>query len=582
MNDLRLALRSLRNRPLFALVAIITFALGIGSTTTLFTIVNAVLLRPLPYPEANRILSISEAQGGKDGEVVATPDYFAWASAAQSFDAMAMYGGTSRVFAGQGAPARISGSSVSYKFFSVFGGQPALGRTFRADEDLPDGPDVVVLGHDVWEQRFGGDSSIVGRAISLDAHPYTVLGVMPAGFAAPRAAKFWLPMQMDPAPGNGTTYFAEVVGRLRTGVRPEAARAELAALGTRRFSGSVVLRAEPGRTEPVVMTLHDRMFGSTRRALLLLGAVALLLLIACANVANLLLARAASRQREFAVRVALGATRWRLARQLLWESVVVSVMGGALGLLIPIWSVAFFPRISPASVAHVEDIHVNAAVLAFAAGVSLLTGLVFGLIPAFGATRADACASLKEGGARSTGTMAQHRTRQALVITELATTLVLLTRAGLLTRSFVRAMAVDEALNRNIAPRWFNSVVIDVFAALALVLATVGLYGVMAYQVAQRTHELGIRMALGADRARVMRVVLRNGMGLALLGTACGVALSLALSRFLAGMLFGVRPHDVTTFATAPGVMILVALAACYFPARRATKVDPMVALRYE
>lgn len=794
MHELRLAFRSLRNRPLFAAVAIITLALGIGATTTLFTIVNAVLLRPLPYPEASQIVSISGTQDGKDQQVIKVPDYFAFRSAS-AFSSLAMYGGETRVVRAGSSPTRVNGESVSASFFSVFGVQPALGRTIRPDEDVPGGPSVVVLSHELW-QRFGSDASIVGKTVALDDKPVTVVGVMPEGFAAPRAATFWVPMQMDSVPDPKFMFYMQVVGRLKPGGQLAQARSQLAPIIARSEAQLPKGMQQQGPVTPVVMTLHERMFGSTRPALMmLLGAVGFLLLIACANVANLLLARGAARQREFAVRVALGASRWRLARQLMWESLVVSGIGGGLGLLIPLWTVGFFVRLSPASVARVDNIGVDGRVLAFTAVISVVTGLVFGLIPAFAATRPDSFQSLKEGGARTTGTATQRRIRRGLVVVELSTALMLLTGASLLTRSFSKALAVDmgfnpaqtisitasltqsayqgdtvarqvffdrlvtqlralpgvkvvgysnapalggyrmstqllipgtnkqsppiavmrtsadfmtafgsklvagrflnagdragappvvvlsenaaralfpggtalgqtmptgargkqaatvvgivkdlqepgsdtpmlpqiyqpieqeqdtpyqfvlrytgdatpilaairritsgfdpmqtevtvglmqERVDKIVAPRRFESVVINVFAALALILAAVGLYGVMAYQVTQRTQELGIRMALGADRSRVLRFVLRDGMGLALLGTALGVALSLALSRFMAGMLFGVSARDPFTFVAVPAVLILVALAACYLPARRATKVDPMVALRYE
>ncbi len=794
MNDLRLAFRSLSKRPLFAVVAIVTLALGIGATTTLFTIVNAVLLRPLPYPDAGRIVTISEERERKDLSVVQVPDYYAWRHAS-AFSSLSMYGGTSRVVRVAGSPARVSGQSVSASFFSVFQVRPALGRVFRPDEDVDGGPDVVVLSDTLW-RRLGADRSIVGQTIRLDDRPVTVLGVMPPGFVAPRNAEFWVPIQMDSVAPPGMIFFTQVVGLLKPGVSMTAAHAEVATILAHLPPPSWAKGAPPdGPRTAVLMTLHDRIFGASRQPLMmLLGAVSFLLLIACANVANLLLARSASRQREFAVRVALGASRWRLARQLLWESVVVSVAGGGLGLLLPLWSLGFFVRISPASVSRVQDIHVDTKVLAFTAAVSLLTGVVFGLIPAFAATATDTAQALKEGSTRTVGSAMQRRIRQALVVAELTIALAVLTGAGLLTRSFARATSVDvgfqpahalrfdlsltrsafpkdslvmqffdrtvrelgdmpgvtavgysdsptlggyrmttrmwlpgtrtmspsiavervsgnfmkalgvelvagrlidnrdraggervivvsesaagmlypghsalgktsstgeanvggativgivkdlqepgsdtprlpqiyqpitqaasspytiairyagnpapllasirqmiagfdplrlggsvtsmqEQLDTIVAPRRFNSIVIDVFAALALVLAAVGLYGVMAYQVAQRSRELGIRMALGADRRQVLRFVLREGLGLAVLGAVCGIALSLGLSRLLAGMLFGVTPRDVPTFAGVSITLIAVALVACYLPARRATKVDPMVALRYE
>ncbi len=795
MNDLRRAIRSLRNRPLFAAVAIVTLALGIGATTTLFTIVNAVLLRPLPYPHADRIVSISEMANGKDGEVVADPDFFAWRRESRSFAALAMYGSDGAVLTGRGKPVRLTGGEASVGFFRVLGVQPALGRVFRPEEDVPHGPRVVILAHDLWQQRFGADSAVLGRAITLDGSPYTVIGVMPVGFAMPRHAEYWVPMQHDSIPNNRSMFFSFVIGRLKPGVSAAMARADLTAISARVTTRLKSYGPTTKPPVPVVLGLRTRAAGSAARPLeLLLGAVGFLLLIACANVANLLLARAASRQREFAVRVALGASRWRLARQLLAESLVVSTIGGAVGLSIAIWSVGFFVRISPAAVSRVENIHVGWTVLGFCLAVSVVTGVLFGLIPAFAATRADLSHTLKESGTRSTGTAAQRFVRQSLVVAELATALVLLAGAGLLTRSFVRATDVnvgfdpDHLLTANVslgfpryrsdtlataffdrlaaqvrrlpgveavgyidapplrgymitmvmrlphsqamspqislahvsggfmtaegadvvagraidsrdragappaivlsasasrilfpgqsavgqhlsgpglggedetvvgvvrdiqvpgsetprlpqiymagaqaamhphvlavryagesrpieaairrivpdmdpvdahvsvstmqsqladtvAPRRFSSVVIDAFAALALVLAAVGLYGVMAYQVAQRTQELGIRMALGADRARTLRFVLREGMGLALLGTVCGIALSLGLTRLLSGMLYGVAPRDPATFTVVPVVLLLIALAATYLPARRATKVDPVVALRYE
>ena len=443
MNELRLALRSLRNRPLFAVVAIVTLALGIGATTTLFTIVNAVLLRPLPYPDAGRIVTITEQQERKDLSVAQVPDYYAWRHAS-AFSSIAMYGGTSRVVRISGAPVRVSGQSVSASFFPVFQARPAMGRTFRPDEDVDGGPDVVVLSDSLW-RRLGADPAMVGHTIRLDDRPVTVLGVMPPGFAAPRNALFWVPSQMDSVAPAGAIFYTQIVGRLGPGVSMAAARSEIGTILAHLPPPAWARGAPPeGPRTPVLMTLHDRLYGEMRPALLmLLGAVGFLLLIACVNVANLLLARGAGRQREFAVRRALGASRWRLARQLLWESVVVSVIGGAAGLLIPLWTLGFFVGISPASVSRVGDIHLNGAVLAFAAALSILTGIGFGLIPAFAATSADVFRSLKEGGTRATGTTAQRRIRQVLVVAELTTALVVLTGAGLLTRSFARAVSVD-------------------------------------------------------------------------------------------------------------------------------------------
>ncbi|HET7631677.1 MAG TPA: ABC transporter permease [Gemmatimonadaceae bacterium] len=787
MSDLRTAFRSLRHRPLFAVVAILTLALGIGATTTLFTIVNAVLLRPLPYPHADRIVSVSETTDGKDQQVVTQDHYLEWQQAAHALEYLAIYGGARQVMTGRGDPVELSGEQVSAQFMNVFGARPVLGRGFRPDDEQPGAPPVVLLSHRLWTQ-LGADPGVVGQTLTLDDTPYQVLGVMPPGFAAPRNATYWT-LRVLPTLKPGFTFFWQVVGQLRPGVDAATASSELAALNRRVAGTATPDGGAQARSGVVVMTLHERMFGSTRKALLLLlGAVGFLLLIACANVANLLLARAAAREREFAVRVALGAPHWRLARQLVVESLLVSVAGGALGLLVPLWSLPYFLRISPASVARVSDISLDPTVFAFALGVSTLTGLVFGLVPALATIRGNFAASLAGGATRTTSNRTQHTLRRTLVVGELALALLLLTGAGLLTQSLARATKVDlgfhpehaltlnlslhgdryyggaagmaffdqlaeraralpgvraagysdaplvegyrmttsilmpkggaksppmavaevspgyleavgvelaagrlpgrndppglvlsasaaavlfpqaspigqtlnltsinsralpivavvrdvqqpgadtprlpqlyvpmtantpyvlavryagdpgpveaalraaikdrdptqvrytlatleQQMTQYVATRRFNALLINVFAGLALLLAAVGLYGVMAFQVTQRTRELGIRKALGADRYRVLRFVLREGMGMVLLGTVVGVALSLGLTRFLASLLFGVSPRDLLTFSTVPAVLMLVGLAACYLPARRATKVDPMIALRDE
>jgi predicted permease len=583
---------------------------------------------------------------------VPEPDYLEWARSSRSFQRLAVYGPAAAVLTGRGEPVRVSGGVASAGFFSIFGTGAALGRTFTPQEDAPNGPRVVVLGHALWEQRFGGDAGVLGRTITLDQKEYTVIGVMPAGFAVPRRAQYWTPYRLDRSPESGSIFFAFVMGRLRPGVRFDAARSELTAL-TRRVKMEGMEASMPGMANrsAIVRTLHDRWFGSARPALLVLfGAVAFLLLIACVNVASLLLARATSRQRELAVRAALGAGRWPLVRQLLWESLIIAALGGGLGLLVPLWAVPYFVHLSPASVASVGDVHVNATVLAFAAALSLLTGLLFGLVPAIAMTGRPVLRALGAAGVRSTGTRGQRRVRRALIVAELATAMALLTGAGLLTRSLARALAVDvgfdpdhvltarisldqrrypddaaatafyrarpnalalrytgdvaalvpairrtvsgldslevgydvstmqDQLNRIVAPRRFDSLIITVFAALALVLASIGLYGVMAYQVGQRTRELGIRVALGAGRGQVLGLVLREGLGLALVGTGLVLALALLLRRFMAG----VQPRDAGTFAGAAGTPMLVGLAASLPPARRATRVDLIEALRVE
>lgn len=788
--DARYAARGLRSSPLFTAIAVFTLALGIGAASALFTVVDAVLLRPLPFPEANRIVSVSTVARGADRGSVPGKNFEAWRREARSLEAMAVYNSSSLTYVGAGDPVQLGGARVSAELFTILAVKPVLGRTFAADEMIAGAPDVMVLSQSFWRQSLGGDPAVLGRTLMLDGKPYTVIGVVDERGAIPRSANYWLPVHPEPAGSNFERYYS-MLGRLKPGLTIAAAQADLAAIS------KTVDEARPASQRGAaiaVMTLHDRMFGSVAKPLaLLFGAVTFLLLIACANVANLLLARGASRRREMAVRLALGASRLRLIRQVLLESVMLSGMGAALGMLIPVWAVGVFVRMSPDVVSRVGDIHVNGHVLAFASGVAVLTALLFGMLPAWSSSADDAMSPLKDG-TRAAGSVRQQRTRRVLVAAELATALVLLTGAGLLTRSFVNVLAVDigfdpqhltsasiylpraryttdvarqnfftaldervraipgvhsaaltdampgggfsmttslsalagsidsaqvaiatvareyprtvglqlvagrmfdatdtpgaplaailsaaaaralfpggnavgqqlsaasvsdekrpsvvvgvvkdvpqlgvdvapmpqvyfvheqvggvgpsivvratidpaqleamirhvvttidplqpvasfeqidRVLAKSIAPRRLNFLLINIFAGLALLLAAVGLYGVMAFQVAQRTRELGIRMALGATGGAVRRMVLRQGMSIVIVGCVAGIVLSAVASRILAGFLYGVTARDTGTFLAAPAILCAVAALACYVPARRATTVDPVVALR--
>ena len=788
LQDLRIAARSLAKQKPWTAVAIVTLALGSGANTAVFTIVNATLLRPLPYPDSDRIVSISEMEKGVDHGTVPVPTFTEWGIAARSLSVLAAYNSASSVLGSIDEPEVVNGARVTASYFRVFGLNPIRGRVFTAEEDRPGSPEVVVLSDQLWRRSFASDSAIVGKTIVLDGTPSVVIGVMPPSFTTARRAQFWTPLRVATPvnPAAGTRYYS-IVARLQPEISVAAARDELANINRR-----LDLEKPENRRgwTPIVMTLHDRRFGDNRPALrLLFGAVGVLLLIACANVSSLLLARAARRQREFAVRIAVGATRGRLVRYLVCESLVLSLAGGLLGLVVAVAAVRYFVSMGPAWIANVENIRVDGVVMLFTCAVAVVTGFVFGLVPASDAGRGDLAPALGGGNARATHTARQNRLRRALVVAELATALVLLTGAGLLTNSFARAIAVDpgfrpehlhaamldlprsrysgeradafysdllarvralpgvesatlaggppptsrgmtftitengnespminvaavgdgyvetigatlaagrsfttadgpnappvaminetmarimlpgrnpldqrikvggtdvtivgvmrdmtqlgdesgptpfvflplaqdggrrsltilarsagdlkllenpirqivrsldaaqpaptfmtmeDALSDAVAPLHFTFVLLGIFASVAAILAAVGLYGVMAYLVDDRTREIGIRVALGADRSQVVRIVVGSGMTLTLIGLMAGFVVSLAAVRLLRTMLYGVSMYDPWTFAAGAVVLALAAFLACYLPARRAARLDPMVALRAE
>jgi putative ABC transport system permease protein len=797
LRDLRYGLRRLAGSKGFTLVAVGALALGIGANTAIFSVVNAVLLRPLPYPEPGQLVQLYEARPRQNmARVDVSPhEFLAWADEGRSFQQLAAVDFASFNLTGRGEPERVSGALVTASYFPLFGVAPAHGRAFLAEEDQPGRANVVVLGHDLWRQSFGADPSVVGRAVQLDGVSCTVVGVMPKGFRLPQDAKLARPIAFDAEDRTRSgNHYLTVYGRLREGVTREAAAAEVAAVAARleqTFAPATVGH------QVTLAPLHEELVGDVRPALLvLLGAVGLVLLIACANLANLLLARAAARRKEVAVRAALGASRWRIVRQLLAESVLLSAAGGALGLLLAVWGVDLLVGLDPAGVERVREVTLDAGVLAFTVALSLVTGVVFGLAPALQASKTDFVETLKEGG-RSTGGAARSRLRSALVVSEVALTVVLLVGAGLLVKSFRRLLDVDPGLDprgvltldlslpstkyaegrqvtafyrellesaaalpgveaagavsvlplagndnsnfvqiegrpplppgqalragrrnatadyfkalripfkagrgfadsdsaeaprvavineamaraffagedpvgkrlrtgdnspwvtvvgvvgdvrhrgldvdvrpemffhatqtpsremtvvlraagdplslvaaarervravdadqpvgnvktmearvaESVASRRFAVLLLGLFAVVAAVLAALGLYGVVSYTVAQRTHELGLRLALGARPADVLRLVIRQGMLMTLVGAGLGLVAALALARLMSDLLFGVGAYDPATFALVPLLLVAVAFLACYVPARRATRVDPMVALRHE
>jgi predicted permease len=821
VSDLRHAFRVLTANPGFTSVAVAALALGIGANTAIFSVVNAVLLAPLPYTDSARIMRIQRSyKGGDGGPSVSVPKFMAWKKANQTFDAMALYdisGPGLNLGAGDHSE-QIKGIHVSGGFFQVFGVSPSAGRTFLPQEDQPNGPKAAVLSADLWRTHFAGDPSLIGKSILLSGDPYTVVGILPASFHSDPPADVFLPMQADPNSTNQGHYLL-AAGRLKPGATVDSAKANMIA-GGQQFRAANPKWMDMNESVSVI-PLRDALVGDVRLALLILvGAVGFVLLIACANVANLLLARAAGRQREIAIRTAIGASRGHLIRQLLTESLMLSVTGGLLGLLIGTWSVPLLLAVSPgnlprinaedhaASTISILDWHV----LAFTFAIALLTGVLFGLLPALRISKLDVNSVLKEASGRSGTGLRHNRVRSVLVAAEMALAVILVAGAALMIRTFVglrsvqpgfdphnvitmqtslsggrydntaraadmtrqalehiealpgvRAAAatvalpmfggldlpftfasmppskgnmyngdeqwrfvsphyfsalrapllrgrvfdlrdtgksqpviivnqafakkyftkndplgqlmtvgkglgpefedparqivgivgnvretglksvdepvmyipqsqvadgltklangvlplswivqtaadpaslsvaiqheirsvdtqlaaskirtMDQVISESTARQNFNMLLLTIFAGLALLLAAIGIYGLMSYTVEQRTQELGIRMALGADRGDMLQLVVRQGMILAGAGVVIGLAASFGLNRLLANLLFGVKATDPVTYAAVTAILVSVALLATYIPARRATKIDPLVALRYE
>jgi len=813
IQDLRYGVRLLARSPAFTAIALLTLTLGIGATAAIFSVVDAVLLRALPYRDPQRLVSVFEDRSGLGfpRNTPAPGNYSDWKAQKQIFQdvAAAAEYGSFHVFSltgesGEAAaePERLRDASVTRNLFSVLGVRPALGRVFLPEEDRPGGPRIVLLSHALWKSRFDGDPGIVGRSIMLDGDKYTVVGVMPAAFAYPSGSvDIWTPAAFSKSElANRGSQYLEVVARLQKGVTLAQANAGLEVLCKRLARAYPATNADIRRffAEPLQDTYT---YGARTGLVVLMAAVGFILLIACANIANLLLSRAAGRQREIAVRTALGAARGRIVRQMLTESATLAVGGGLLGILLADWCFNFLKNLIPEDLSHTVSLALNPGVLGFALAVSLASSFVFGMAPALEVSRIDLHEVLKEGGRGSVGPR-RRRLRSLFVIGEVALSLMLLVGSGLLLQSFakvrglnpgfraehvltvrvdapvtkygdfakreaffervldrvrtlpgvkaagftsalpltwdggtssftpegrvldpnvsydannrvvtpgyfeamgiplkrgrfftaadgkdgppvviinetmarkfwpnqdpvgqrfkygdpqdktpwcriigisgdVRQMRLDEPprqemyfpywqakgnwmvlrdlavrtsgdpsslagavrqavwsvdkdqpvsdvrtlddlLDQEVAQRRVQAALLGAFAALALILACVGIYGVLSYLVTQRTREIGVRVALGASGFDVFRSVAGQGMTLAAIGTAAGLAGALALSRLLESLLFGVSAGDPLTYAGAIVVFGVVATLACYFPARRATRVDPMIALRYE
>ena len=814
IHDIRYALRTLWHAKWVSLAAVVTLALGIGANTALFSVVHTVLLRSLPFQDPERLMMLAQ----KDPRTGASMDYFApttffdWRSQNHSFASMSAIetvDGVQMTFAARGEPAQVGGQAVSASFLDVLGVRPALGRTFRQEEDFPNRNNVALVSYALWQSRFGGSAAVIGESITIDGFPFTVIGVLPPDFEFLGSPSFWVPLARDPNGRWTEGRDVQIVARLRPGASVAQAQADLTAL-TRRLErdGPVILTGMG--SEASLTPLIESYVGEIRPALLvLLGAVLCVLLIACTNVANLLLARATTRQREMAVRASLGASRGRLVRQLLTESLVLAGIGGALGLLVGWWGtqllVALVPKSMP--IPRLEQMRPNLTILAFTFGVTVATAFLVGLAPAFQASRQDLALSMRQGGRGAVG--GSGRLRSGLVVLEVALAMVLLVAAGLLLRTFSYLRAIDpgfsdrnvlachlklpgaqyrsgeqqsafftqvlervrslpgvrsaaaidhlpvsghgastwvhvagrpepppgqqlDALARSVTPGYFatlgvplyagrdftdadagvldiskkidpatsplrlivNKALVDrflpgenplgrrlaifwgqtlvgeivgvvgnvryqslaeeeeptfywpeaqrphgdmhlvvraegrptdwvgavrnairavdsyvavadvhtltdvvalsssrtrfilvllgAFANIALLLAAVGLFGVMAYSVAQRTQEIGVRLAMGARPAAIIRMVLKEGMRLVLIGLAAGVASAIGLTRFLSTQLYGVKPTDGMTFAAVAAALIATTLAASFLPARRASRIQAVTALRCE
>lgn len=816
--DVRFGVRMMLRHPAVTLVAIIALMLGIGANTAIFSVVNAILLRPLPYEESARLVILSERSPQLEGMSISYPNFTDWRAQNRVFDLIGVFNRESYNLTGKGEAERLNAAQASAEMFSALRIKPMLGRLYTNDEDKPGGPSVVVLSYGLWQRRFGGDPKILNQTISLNNKAYEVIGIMPNGFLFPSRVEMWVPVgplssqQAWQQRGNHPGLFG--VARLKPGVTLEQARADMENVAVnleKQYPDS-----NKGNRITVKTMLENYVEDVRPKLWVILGAVGMVLLIACANVANLLLARATARQKEMAIRNALGASRWRVVRQLLTESILLSVIGGGFGLTLAQWGIDMIVAISPNDIPRWREVRLDGTVLLFTIGVSLLTGIVFGLVPALHSSSVNVHETLKDTGRGLTGN--RQWVRNSLVVVEIATTLLLLIAAGLMIRSFyhlqtmnpgfsydnltamsislpkqkyenadrqtffyqqviqnirnlpgvktvgaasglplgnngwqtsyivegqplpprdqtplmeaclvtpeyfkameipllrgrwfteqdnrehlkgtdlsklnemerelagLKVMVVDEEFARrhwpneeaigkrirlggdptghqveiigvvgrvrmeglsqesnrvqgyfpflqvpqsgmtivvksvidplqmiaaarqqvtavdpeqpvydvrtmyqikseSISTERLNLTLLSIFAAVALILAIVGIYGVMSYSVTQRTHEIGIRLALGASCSDVMKLVVSQGMKLALIGTVIGLSAAFLLTSWMKTLLFGITATDPLTFAGVAVLLGLVALLACYIPARRATKVDPMIALRYD
>lgn len=797
IKDIRYGVRSFLRRPGFLVIAISTLALGIGATTAMFTVVNSLLLRPLQFPEPERIVlfyGVNPKLGTTEGNM-SIPDIVDWQKQSQSFEQIAAFY-TGGLFLSTGEETeRVRAAGASPDFFPLFKINPISGRTFQPQDVVEDTVAAAVISHSLWQRRFGGTPGVVDSKITLNGKPVTIVGIMPAGFNYPRDTEIWVPLPLNPATENRVNHAYEVVTRLKPGVPLSQAQAEMDTINQRLEQAYVETNKGWGVR---LIELRESLVGELRPSLLiLLGAVAFVLLIACANVANLLLARAASRQKEIALRTALGASRLRVVRQLLTESVMLSTVSGLLGLALSLWLIKLLIAITPPNTPRLEEIRIDLRVFGFTLGVTVLSGLLFGLFPALQTSRPNLNETLKDSGQRGSDTGGRHGVGSLLIVSEIALSFILLAGAGLLIKSFIhlreinpgfnpdnvlamrmalppgkyprdepraqiykqlidsvkatpgvqsagaalslplraddfnlgrgviaegrpltpqeqisalylpitpdylltlqvplkagrmftdgdtaqstkvaiinetmarhlwpgenpigrrfivwydekfyrevvgvvgdtkssldkeaeyqmygplaqdpnwgsltlavrtvgeptamaspvreaiqavdkavptyRVRTLNDVVSASAAPRRAPMLLLSVFAGVAMLLAMLGIYGVTSYYVTQRTHEIGVRMALGAQIRDVLKLILSRAMLLAVVGIGIGVAGAVAMTRYMTSLLFGVEPIDTVTFIAVAIVLAAVVLVACLVPARRAAKIDPLEALK--
>ncbi|HEV7844434.1 MAG TPA: ABC transporter permease, partial [Pyrinomonadaceae bacterium] len=447
--DVRYGVRSLLKKPGFAFVAVLTLALGIGANSTIFSFVNAILLRPLPYSNPERLVMLDEnsSKQGVASMGVSFPNFLDWREQNHVFEDIAAYGEDTYTLAGGGEPEQVPGARISSGLFEILGVAPTTGRTFRPEEDRPNNNAVVILSYGLWQRRFGGKPGIIGQSINVGNRPHTIIGIMPAGFKFPEVADLWIPLALDTTMWTRNDHGLSAIARLKPNVTVEQAQAEMITVARHIEEQNPVTNEGFSVT---VSNLRESLVGDYRKALLiLLGVVGFVLLIACANVANLLLARSAGRQKEIAIRATLGASRWRIIRQLVTESLLLGMVGGVLGLVLAVWGIDLLLAAIPIEFPFWMKFSLDGRVLLFTVAVSVLTGIVFGLAPALQASKIELNETLKEGG-RSAGAATGHRRlRSLLVVSEVALSLVLLAGAGLMMRSFIRLQQVNSGLNPN-------------------------------------------------------------------------------------------------------------------------------------
>jgi len=796
LQDVRYGVRTLLKKPAFTLIVVLTLALGIGANSAIFSVVNALLLRPLPYSDPDRLVVVWSVYRTNDKAYASAANFRDWKEQSQAFERLAAYD-TGRFNLGGGdKPEALDGALVSADLFPVLGVRPVLGELLRSEEEQPGQNRVALISNGLWQRRFGADKNVLGQTLTLDGDTYTVKGVMPASFNFPEKAELWIPLSFSPDEVNDRSYnHLSVIGRMKPGVSLQQAQMEMSTIATHLAQQYPQSNAERGIR---LITLQDQVVGDIRLALLvLIAAVGFVLLIACANITNLMLARALRRQKEIAVRTALGATRLRLVQQLVTESLILALLSGALGILLAFAGVEFLVRISPGTIPRLEEISVDMRVVGFTVVISVLTGLIFGLVPALHASKPNLNESLKEGKGTSGSGTGRQRARRWLIVTETALALVLLIGAGLLIKSFLKlsgvepgfnpnntlTMAVtlfppkyktradlnsfytqlrqqietvpgvqaagatshlpfsgrdygldfdivghppaspgesmaaryrvislnylrtmeipllkgrdfsesdrreappvvlinetlahryftnedaigkfvnlegyetprqivgvigsvkhvkldteakpeiyapqmqapqptmtivvrtssdplnfvnairnqvaavdkdqpvynvktmDQYLSESVAQPRFRTTLLGAFAAVALILATIGIYGLISHSVSNRTRELGVRVALGAKPRDLFKLVVGQGLLLAFEGIVIGLIAAFFLTRIISALLFGVSTTDPITFIAIPLLLIGVAFVASYLPARKAMKVDPIIALKNE